>query len=146
VLPSRIKINSAEEAAKHLAVCFFIGFTSEESMHMADNLERGNHMLFSEGADWMQNRKWLQRLTDEANLPGESLPGIPVIEIAGDGRVLIERHKGVIEYCPRKIGVQMCYGKIEVCGCDLVLSSMTKEQLVISGRIYGVQIYRSGKG
>ena len=94
----------------------------------------------------MQNRKWLRRLADEADLSGEPLPGVPVVELAGDGRVLIERHKGVIEYSREKIGIQMSYGKLEVCGCNLELSCMTREQLVISGRICGIRIQRKGKG
>lgn len=94
----------------------------------------------------MQNRKWLRRLADEADLSGEPLPGVPVVELAGDGRVLIERHKGVTEYSREIIGIQMSYGKLEVCGCNLELSCMTREQLVISGRICGIRIQRKGKG
>lgn len=115
-------------------------------MRVLDNLERGIHMLFQKGADWVQNHKWLQRLADEADLSGEPLPGVPVVELAGDSRVLIERHKGVTEYSREKIGIHMCFGKLEVTGCNLELSCMTRDQLVISGRISGILIQRKGKG
>ena len=85
---------------------------------------------------------WVQRLTDRADLYGESLPGVPVVELAGDRRILIERHRGVTEYSTERICVRLSYGMICVCGCALELTRMTKEQLVISGRIDGIQIQR----
>lgn len=90
----------------------------------------------------MQNRQWLQHLADRMDLEGESLPGIPVVELAGDGRVLIERHQGVAEYSRERIGIKVCYGIVSVCGCKLELTRMTREQLVISGRIDCIQLHR----
>ena len=43
----------------------------------------------------MQKRNWMQMLADGADLPAEPLPGVPVVEVAGENRVLIERHAGV---------------------------------------------------
>ena len=83
----------------------------------------------------------LQRLADGADLSAEPLPGQPIVEIAGDRRVLIENHFGVKEYSREKIGVKVKYG---LCGCDLELIRMTKEQLIISGRIDAVTLIRRG--
>ena len=74
----------------------------------------------------------------------EPLPGQPIVEIAGDRRVLIENHFGVKEYSREKIGVKVKYGLVCVCGCDLELIRMTKEQLIISGRIDAVTLIRRG--
>ena len=38
----------------------------------------------------------------------------------------------------------MKYGLVCVCGCDLELIRMTKEQLIISGRIDAVTLIRRG--
>lgn len=92
-----------------------------------------------------ERRNILQRLADEADLSGEPLPGQPIVEIAGDRRVLIENHFGVKEYSRERIGVKVKYGVITVCGCGLELIRMTKEQLVISGRIDAVSLQRRGK-
>lgn len=91
------------------------------------------------------NKHILQRLADGADLPGEPLPGQPVVEISGDRRVLIENHFGVKEYSGERIGVKVKYGVVNVCGCGLELTRMTKEQLVISGRIDGVTLQRREK-
>ena len=85
-----------------------------------------------------KGRMILQRLADGADLSAEPLP------IAGDRRVLIENHFGVKEYSREKIGVKVKYGLVCVCGCDLELIRMTKEQLIISGRIDAVTLIRRG--
>ena len=79
-----------------------------------------------------------------ADLSAEPLPGQPIVEIAGDRRVLIENHFGVKEYSREKIGVKVKYGLVCVCGCNLELIRMTKEQLIISGRIDAVTLIRRG--
>lgn len=89
-------------------------------------------------------RYLLERLADEADLTAEPLPGQPIVEIAGDRRVLIENHFGVKEYSRERITVKVKYGFVSVCGCHLELMRMTKEQLVICGRIDGVMLQRRG--
>ncbi len=86
----------------------------------------------------------LERLADGADLAAEPLPGQPIVEIAGDRRVLIENHFGVKEYHRERITVKVKYGCVSVCGCQLELMRMTREQLVICGRIDGVSLQRGG--
>ena len=86
--------------------------------------------------------EWLQHLADRTELESETLPGQPILELAGDRRVLIERHGGVIEYGSERIRVRVSYGMLCVNGCGLELVRMTHQQLVISGRIDSVWIQR----
>ena len=88
--------------------------------------------------------QWVQRLADSADLDGEPLPGVPVVELEGDRRVLIERHTGVTEYSGCRICVRVSYGTVAVLGCNLELIRMTKEQVVIAGRIDCVELKRRG--
>lgn len=83
--------------------------------------------------------KWLDECTQ---MTDETLPGVPVVEIAGTSRVLIERHQGVRAYSGEKIEIQLSYGILCVCGKDLCLSRMTRGQLVISGELHNIQICR----
>lgn len=91
-----------------------------------------------------KRRQIWERLADGADLAAEPLPGQPIVEIAGDRRVLIENHYGVKEYSREKIAVKVKYGFVCICGCNLELIRMTKEQLVISGRIDTVSLIRRG--
>ncbi len=86
-----------------------------------------------------------ERIVVGADLPGECLPGVPLVEIAGEGRVLVENHCGVTAYKHCEICIKVKYGQICVCGNDLELARMTKNQLVITGEISGVKLYR-GQG
>lgn len=87
----------------------------------------------------------IERITAGTDLYGESMPGQTIIEIAGEHRVLIENHFGITQYCCDKIFVKVKYGQVVVCGCNLELLQMTKDQLVISGKIDGVSLLRRGK-
>ena len=79
-------------------------------------------------------------MTTVTNLQTEPLPGLPLIEIAGDCRVLIERHMGVIGYDCDTIRVKVKYGQICVHGSNLELTQMSKFTLVIHGKIHSVSV------
>ncbi len=89
-----------------------------------------------------RRNNWIRRMADHSGLDEEVLPLIPLVEIAGDSRVLIEGHRGVTEYSQGKICVKVKFGWVSVSGCGLELSRMSREQLVISGRIDCVQLTR----
>ena len=90
----------------------------------------------------MAKGNWAQRLTEGMDLAGESLPGMTVAELAGDRQVLIEGHRGVTEYCRERVTVKVGYGLLSITGCGLELRQMSKQQLVISGRIDGLHLRR----
>lgn len=81
-------------------------------------------------------------LWEQLDLPDETCPGQVLVEIAGDRRVLIERHQGIREYCPERITVQVPFGWIQITGCSLELKCIAREQLVICGRIDGILLKR----
>ena len=84
--------------------------------------------------------KW--DLRQRLELPEEGLPGETLVEIMGDDRVLIEGHKGVREYSRERIGVNVKFGMVTVCGNGLTLRCMTREQLIITGKIQGISLTR----
>ena len=83
-----------------------------------------------------------ERLTMAADLPDEAIPRLPLVEIAGDRRVLIENHLGVIAYGTEQICVRVTYGTLTVCGCQLELARMTRGQLIVTGRIDKISLNR----
>ena len=88
---------------------------------------------------------WLQHLADRTELESEALPGIPILEIAGDRRVLMEHHRGVTCYGTKEICVKMPYGHVAVMGSDLQLIRMSAQQLVINGNIDEIKLIRRGR-
>jgi len=83
-----------------------------------------------------------ERLMRETIIQEGTLPGQPLIEIAGDHRVLIESHCGVKEYSRERIRVMVRRGSVVITGNCLELRSMTRDQLVIFGCIDGVILKR----
>ena len=89
-------------------------------------------------------RKLLERITAAADLQEESALQLPLVEIAGDRRVLIEHHQGVTQYGRCQIRVRVKYGSVVIEGMQLELLRMCGQQLIISGKIDAVRLERSG--
>ena len=83
-----------------------------------------------------------ERMLYAAGMPAETLPKVPLVELGGNQRVLIENHCGVIGYGGKEIRVKVSYGDVCICGDRLELARMTKQQLVITGRIDEVTLHR----
>lgn len=99
-------------------------------------------MLKRQGEVGALKQDFFSRLTKELVLPGELLPGQSLIELAGDGRVLVENHGGVTEYSRCRIGAGVSFGQVVVCGEQLELAQMTQQQLVIVGKITSVTLVK----
>lgn len=87
-------------------------------------------------------KSMMDRFSSITDLPGEPIPGQPLVELCGTERVLVEHHKGVTEYGETMIRVKVKFGSICVTGSGLELKHMTKEQLVIGGCVECVRLER----
>ena len=87
-------------------------------------------------------RHFIKNIMEQTLLDPEMVPGHPIVEIAGEHRVLIENHHGVAAYGKERILVKVKFGSICICGCNLEIARMTKEQLVICGIIHSVGLQR----
>lgn len=85
-----------------------------------------------------QQGEYLERAMMGINLYGESLPGLPLVEVVGKCRVLIENHCGVNCYTDCEVHINSQLGVIKVTGDKLLLAKVAKECLVIKGAIHTV--------
>ena len=91
----------------------------------------------------MKQRKTdASRIINTLSQKTDLVPGVPLLEIAGGCRILIENHRGIIGYSPSQITVRVQLGTYSILGCDLKIAKMGKDQLVIQGRIDTVQLIR----
>ena len=88
----------------------------------------------------MRRRNWADKIGAAADLQDECIPGLPLIEISGNIRVLMEHHCGVTEYGKQRIVVQTKDNLVAVEGDNLELTKMTSNQLIISGTINSVAL------
>ena len=91
----------------------------------------------------MKQRKTdASRFLDSISKKTDLIPGVPLLEIAGQCRVLLENHRGIIAYSPSQVTVRVQFGSYCIHGCALKIARMGKDQLVIQGRIEMVQLIR----
>jgi len=88
----------------------------------------------------MRNKPSFSKMWSVAEQCSDGLRQIPLIELVGQRRVLIEHHKGVLAYSSEEVQVKVDFGKLSVKGCGLYLSQINSEQLVIHGHIELLQL------
>lgn len=85
-----------------------------------------------------RRNKIVERTVQALNTPDDLFPGVPLVEIYGSRRVLIENHRGVTGYNCCEISVCTKLGTYSINGNQLEIVSMTKHKLVIKGTIESV--------
>lgn len=85
---------------------------------------------------------WKEKLRQQMSRNPEPVPGMPLVEIGGYRRVLIENHQGVCCYGTELIRIRVNYGEISVTGHSLSLARMSREAVVITGIIHCVSLHR----
>lgn len=85
-------------------------------------------------------KKVISRMMLSADLDSEFISGLPILEIVGNSRVLIENHQSVTSYSCKEICVKVNYGQIDISGRELTIVKMAKDQLVICGSIQSVHL------
>jgi sporulation protein YqfC len=74
-------------------------------------------------------------ISEALDLPGEITLDLPKIIIIGYSQMLIENHRGVIEYTPKKIRLNSGIGVIKIEGTDLNLKSIATDDIIVTGKI-----------
>jgi len=80
------------------------------------------------------------RLGSILELPDELTTNNPKITILGFEKVYIENHKGVLEYQEFFIRLNTSIGIININGFNLKLEEMTKDDVLVTGKIDGIDM------
>lgn len=86
-------------------------------------------------------RQRLRLAAEQMDLPEGFLQGEPMLTLDGDRSLMVERHRGILEYGEERICVAARSYAIEVRGERLRLTAMDGESIHISGRITGVRYH-----
>ncbi len=81
-----------------------------------------------------------QKMLTRLDIPPEALTGAPRITISGDGRVLVEGHRGLLEYARDRIAAAGPGCRILIKGENLALVAMDRREMVVSGRLWAVEL------
>ena len=77
----------------------------------------------------------LNRLAGIFDIPQDIVLDLPRITMLGNRQVLVENHKGIIEYEAAKIRIKLSQGELIISGADLILGNLQAEQILIEGVI-----------
>ncbi len=77
----------------------------------------------------------LRRLAAILEIPQDIVLDLPRITMLGNQQVLIENHKGIIEYTPLLVRVSLNRGELVIIGQNISLGSLQSEQILVEGTI-----------
>jgi len=81
---------------------------------------------------------FFEQAADMFDIPGEILDGTPRVTITGFRRVVVENHKGILEYGENCIVINGGRVLVRLKGEDMELRAMTTDELLITGVIFAV--------
>ncbi|MBP3347768.1 MAG: sporulation protein [Clostridia bacterium] len=83
-------------------------------------------------------RRWVGKASEKMGVPPQIASLEPRITMLGINELVIENHKGLIEYSPEVVRIKTSLGVIAVDGSGMLLDLMNSDTVAISGKIYHV--------
>jgi sporulation protein YqfC len=84
----------------------------------------------------------MEKITHFLELPKEIIYNLPKVTLIGNLQLVIENHRGIIEYTIGKIRVSVNTGEIEITGKDLEICNITTDEICLDGDISGLMYHR----
>lgn len=78
-------------------------------------------------------------LTSALELPEEIMLNLPLITFTGRTNMAIENYKNIVEYSQKRIRISTTDGVITIDGINLSLKELTKNLIVIDGKISNLE-------
>lgn len=75
----------------------------------------------------------LQKITGFFDFPQDVILDLPRITMLGNRQLLVENHKGIIEYTSSFVRIKITQGELFVKGRQLTIGNLQMEQILIEG-------------
>jgi sporulation protein YqfC len=83
--------------------------------------------------DWFHHR-----LMTTFDLPPEVMLNVPLIMMVGGRSLILENHRGILEYSRERIRIRLLKGELTLLGRNMLIQSISDEELQIKGEITGI--------
>lgn len=83
--------------------------------------------------------KLKEKMAEVLELPKEIVLNIPKLTMVGNGGLIIENYKGVIEYEETKVRINTGVGVIKITGEGLIIKEITSENIMVDGKICSIE-------
>ncbi|MDR3565197.1 MAG: sporulation protein YqfC [Negativicutes bacterium] len=77
----------------------------------------------------------LQTLAGLLEIPQDIVLDLPRITMLGNKQLLVENHKGIIEYTSALVRIKLNQGELSIGGSGLSLGSLQMELILVEGEI-----------
>ena len=77
----------------------------------------------------------LQKLAVFLDIPQDIVLDLPRITMLGNKQLLVENHKGIIEYTPLLVRIKLNQGELIITGEELTLGNLQAEQILVEGTV-----------
>lgn len=86
--------------------------------------------------------KLREKVTELLELPKEVVLNLPKLTMVGDGSLVIENYKGIIEYDDKRVRVNTGSGIVKINGERLLIKEITSEDIMIDGEIRSIEFMK----
>ncbi|SKC79602.1 sporulation protein YqfC [Maledivibacter halophilus] len=83
-----------------------------------------------------------EKMSNILEIPKDILLDLPRITFVGNLLMSIENHKGIIEYSSEYIRIGIKDGTIKLSGIDLMIKTITAEEIIVSGKIVSIDFFK----
>ena len=84
-----------------------------------------------------QNQK--HKIIERLELPQDIILGVPLLSMQGNAELMIENHRGLLQYDSDEIRVRTKTFTVQVTGRKLTIQEYRKDVLIIRGKIERMQ-------
>lgn len=82
------------------------------------------------------------KLSESLDLPKDVILNIPNIKITGNTEIMIENHRGILEYSNEILRMNSGLGVIKIVGSNLQIKEVSQEDIQIQGLIDSVEFIK----
>ncbi len=106
------------------------------------NKEKSNHKKKKE--ETISKRGIREKFTEMLELPKELILNTPRMTMVGNRDIMIENHKGIMEFGCERVRVNTGSGTVKITGSGLLIKEITSEDIIISGSIASIEFPNAG--
>lgn len=80
-----------------------------------------------------------KKIASLLEIPDDIVLNLPRITLLGNTQMLVENHKGIVEYTAESIRIRLNRKELIIIGTQLTLGNLQAEELIIEGEIQEVR-------
>jgi sporulation protein YqfC len=81
---------------------------------------------------------WRELLADKLELPKDVVLDLPRLVVVGNLQLIIENHRGIVEYTADQVVVAGHKGRLRIGGSQLTIGSIQEDLIIVTGELRSI--------